>query len=105
MDPVYLYGVGTSGRTLDPARMRKQAVERAVWELCFQATGAGDLEPCFKEEKDGNAVLEIRRGDRVIHVLRGVEVLSEYRFSSSRPGAEGDALAVLVRIPRALMQW
>lgn len=104
LDPAYLYGVGTSGRTLDPERMLRQAVERAVWEICFQARGVGTLIPRFKEEKDGAAVVELCRGDRVVHVLDGVEILSEYTFPRSVEPEEG-AVAVLVRIPRAAMHW
>jgi hypothetical protein len=102
----YLYGVGTCGKAYTSARARTLAVQRAMGEIAFQATGRNDYEFRFKEESDdGTLTVDAVRQGRTIHVLEGVEVVDEILYPGSEGWYDQDRIYVLVRIPRTRLPW
>ncbi len=105
-DPDTLYGVGTCGPTRKPEEARCHAIERAVWEICYQARGQADYEVTFQEEDgEGRLSLEIRKNGKVVHIMEGAELVDERHFTPPGRGRSEENLAVLVRVPRSALGW
>lgn len=102
----YLYGVGSCGKAYTPARARTLAVQRAMGEIAFQATGRNEYEFRFKEESDdGTLIVDAVREGRTVHLLQGVEVVDEILYPAAEGWFDQDRIYVLVRIARTRLPW
>jgi len=100
-NPGTVYGVGLCIGIRTPERAFQRAVENAFYEICSQMKGECGYHVEFNEETDDSISVDLKRNNRTIRTITGLQVKHKTTIKASESGFPQDTLAVMVSLPKS----